>query len=118
MSCNFCVLRYVIVGLHGGSRHVPVAKLQGKHWGNIGETSSRSIFFVVHFAMPESRIGILSQLFAPKPLWTSNDVPDQTNRTALVTGGNRGIGREIARVRRRFLGKRLREALYCADSLV
>jgi hypothetical protein len=40
--------------------------------------------------MPESRIGILSQLFAPKPIWTSKDVPEQTDRTLLVTGGDIG----------------------------
>lgn len=30
--------------------------------------------------------------------WTPDDIPDQTGRTALITGGNSGIGLETARV--------------------
>jgi NAD(P)-dependent dehydrogenase (short-subunit alcohol dehydrogenase family) len=30
--------------------------------------------------------------------WTFNDIPDQTGRTAIVTGANTGIGRETARM--------------------
>ena len=30
--------------------------------------------------------------------WTADDVPDQSGRTALVTGANTGIGYETARV--------------------
>ncbi|KAH9059521.1 NAD(P)-binding protein [Lactarius vividus] len=32
------------------------------------------------------------------PTWTAVDVPDQTGKTVIVTGGNGGIGRETARV--------------------
>jgi len=32
-----------------------------------------------------------------KPKWTEEDVPDQTGRTAIVTGANTGIGFETAR---------------------
>jgi hypothetical protein len=36
----------------------------------------------------------LSQFFPPKSGWTlkDSDVPDQTGKTVLVTGSNRGIG--------------------------
>ena len=49
--------------------------------------------------MSEKRVGFLSQLFPPKPTWTTAEVPDQTGKTVIVTGGNAGIGRETARVR-------------------
>src|SRR6266851_8646455 len=48
--------------------------------------------------MSETRIGAFSQLLPPKPTWTAADVPDQTGKTVIVTGGNGGIGRETARV--------------------
>ncbi|KAH8992672.1 NAD(P)-binding protein [Lactarius akahatsu] len=48
--------------------------------------------------MAEKNIGTIGQLFPPKPTWTAADVPDQTGKTVIVTGGNGGIGRETARV--------------------
>ncbi|KAH9015085.1 NAD-P-binding protein [Lactarius pseudohatsudake] len=48
--------------------------------------------------MAKKDIGTISQFFPPKPTWTAADVPDQTGKTVIVTGGNGGIGRETARV--------------------
>ncbi|KAH9023935.1 NAD-P-binding protein [Lactarius hengduanensis] len=52
--------------------------------------------------MAEKNIETIGQFFPPKPTWTAADVPDQTGKTVIVTGGNGGIGRETARVNLRL----------------
>src|SRR5580704_7250051 len=44
--------------------------------------------------------------------WTEADVPDQAGRTAVITGGNSGIGFEAARV---LAGRGARLILGCRD---
>ena len=34
----------------------------------------------------------------PSSQWTAADLPDQTGRTFLITGGNSGVGFEAARI--------------------
>jgi NAD(P)-dependent dehydrogenase (short-subunit alcohol dehydrogenase family) len=46
------------------------------------------------------------------PAWSFHDIPDQTGRTAIVTGANTGIGYETARALAR---KGARVSLACRD---
>lgn len=42
--------------------------------------------------------GILTQLFPPKPTFTENDVPHLNGKVFIVTGGNAGVGLELAMI--------------------
>jgi hypothetical protein len=48
--------------------------------------------------MHDRRIGIIRQLVPPEPVWNTSNVPDQTGKIVIVTGGNEGIGRETSKV--------------------
>ncbi|KAI0067968.1 NAD-P-binding protein [Artomyces pyxidatus] len=47
---------------------------------------------------PPTRIGLLSDMYPPKPTWTTGDVPDLKGKVMIVTGGNTGLGKETCRV--------------------
>jgi hypothetical protein len=45
-----------------------------------------------------STLAIVSQLRPPKPKWTQADMPNLSDKVAVVTGGNGGVGKEIIKV--------------------
>ena len=50
---------------------------------------------------------------AMKHKWTSEDIPDQAGRVALVTGGNSGLGFETVKA---LAGKHAHVILACRDT--
>jgi NAD(P)-dependent dehydrogenase (short-subunit alcohol dehydrogenase family) len=53
-----------------------------------------------------------SRLLSMTKLWSAGDVPDLSGRVAVVTGANRGLGREISRV---LAGRGARVVMACRD---
>ena len=47
-------------------------------------------------AAADARGAVAAALGSPTDAWTAADVPDQTGRTVLVTGGNAGLGLQVA----------------------
>lgn len=45
-------------------------------------------------------ISIINEGWPPKSKFSVDDIPDLSGKVILVTGGNRGIGFEIVKVRR------------------
>jgi hypothetical protein len=41
---------------------------------------------------------VINQFYPPAPAFTEKDVPDQTGRIFMVTGGNAGIGFELCKM--------------------
>lgn len=40
--------------------------------------------------LPKSIYNLYTQSFPPKPEWTTNDIPDLSNKTMIVTGATSG----------------------------
>ncbi len=63
--------------------------------------------------MSQQTSGMSQQTRETEAAWTEADVPDQSGRTAVITGGNSGIGFETARV---LAGRGATVILGCRDA--
>ncbi|KAI9151987.1 Short-chain dehydrogenase/reductase sthC [Paramyrothecium foliicola] len=66
--------------------------------GTITKTGPLVMSEVVNLLASGSFQTMINQFYPPSPTFTEEDVPDQTGRTFIVTGGTNGIGYELSRM--------------------
>ncbi|RYP57980.1 hypothetical protein DL770_010530 [Monosporascus sp. CRB-9-2] len=90
--------RFIQAGA-GGNGHIPLMH------ETYDSTVSVLVPWLINWAKQNNlrlvtvvRMSTASQMFPPCPKFTDKDVPDQTGKVHIVTGGASGIGFELARI--------------------